>query len=283
MARFTNQAQLSYGNSVINSNLASGEIMEVLSATKTAVRSTYTQNDTITYILSVVNSGNLPFTGVTLTDDLGTYSFGSQTLTPLTYVENTVRYYVNGILQAAPAVTAGPPLEIRGLTIPAGGNILLVYETETNLYTPVSQGSDITNTAVFSGKGTSPVTVTAVVTAEQTPVLSITKSVSPVPVSENGVLTYTFVIQNSGNTPVDASEAAVIRDVFDPLLTNLTVTYNGISWVEGTNYTYDETTGVFATIPGQIIIPEASFSQDPVTGEWITDPGIGTLVISGTL
>ena len=41
MARFTNQAQLRYGDAVANSNIAVGEILEVLSATKTAVRSTY--------------------------------------------------------------------------------------------------------------------------------------------------------------------------------------------------------------------------------------------------
>ena len=41
MARFTNQAQLRYGNAVTNSNIAVGEILEVLSATKTAVRNTY--------------------------------------------------------------------------------------------------------------------------------------------------------------------------------------------------------------------------------------------------
>lgn len=35
MARFTNQAQLRYGNAVANSNIAVGEILEVLSATKT--------------------------------------------------------------------------------------------------------------------------------------------------------------------------------------------------------------------------------------------------------
>ena len=35
MARFTNQAQLRYGNEITNSNIAVGEITEVLSATKT--------------------------------------------------------------------------------------------------------------------------------------------------------------------------------------------------------------------------------------------------------
>ena len=34
MARFTNQAQLAYNNSVTSSNIAVGEILEVISATK---------------------------------------------------------------------------------------------------------------------------------------------------------------------------------------------------------------------------------------------------------
>ena len=37
-ARFTNQAQLRYGNNIANSNIAVGEILEVLSAMKTAVQ-----------------------------------------------------------------------------------------------------------------------------------------------------------------------------------------------------------------------------------------------------
>ena len=41
MAQFTNQAQLRYGNSVTNSNIAVGEILEVLSISKTAVKNTY--------------------------------------------------------------------------------------------------------------------------------------------------------------------------------------------------------------------------------------------------
>ena len=49
MARFTNQAQLRYGNEITNSNIAVGEITEVLSATKTAVRDTYGQNENVTY------------------------------------------------------------------------------------------------------------------------------------------------------------------------------------------------------------------------------------------
>ena len=115
MARFTNQAQLRYGNAVANSNIAVGEILEVLSATKTAVRNTYEQNDTITYIISIVNSGNTAFTGITVSDNLGSYNFDTGTLVPLSYIPDTIKYYINGVLQANPVVTAGPPLTVTGL------------------------------------------------------------------------------------------------------------------------------------------------------------------------
>jgi len=40
-----------------------GEITEVLSATKTAVRDTYGQNENVTYVISIVNSGTTAFNG----------------------------------------------------------------------------------------------------------------------------------------------------------------------------------------------------------------------------
>ena len=283
MARFTNQAQLRYGNSVANSNIAVGEILEVLSATKTAVRSTYGQNDTITYIISIVNSGTTAFNNITLTDNLGAYAFDTTTVTPLTYVEGTVKYYVNGVVQTAPAVTAGPPLAITGINIPAGGNATIIYEAEVNQYAPLATNATITNTAVISGGGVTPITVTETVTSENEPILIITKSVSPVPVTENGTLTYTFLIQNIGNTAADAATNVVVTDTFDPILTNLTATFNGAAWTAGTNYTYDETTGAFASVAGQITVPAATYAQDPTTGAWIVNPGVSTLVITGTV
>ena len=110
MPRFTNQAQLRYGNSVTNSNIAVGEILEVLSMTKTAVRDQYNPNGPITYVISILNSGTLPMNGLTLTDNLGAYASGTATLTPLNYLADSVKYYVNGVLQTTPTVTAGPPV-----------------------------------------------------------------------------------------------------------------------------------------------------------------------------
>lgn len=283
MARFTNQAQLRYGNAIANSNIAVGEILEVLSATKTAVRKNYGRNDTITYLVSVINAGNTAFTGLTLTDNLGAYVYNTQTLVPLRYIDGTVKYYSNGTLQAAPAVTAGPPLVISGLTVPANGSILIAYETDVNEYAPLDVEAEIVNTATIRGTGITPVTVQETVSAGSEPILTITKSISPVPVTENGTLTYTFLIQNTGNVAVEEAAASVVTDQFNPILSNLTVTFNGMAWAETTNYIYNEDTGLFSTVPGQITVPAATFAQDELTGAWNVTPGVSTLVITGTI
>ena len=283
MAIFTNQAQLRYGKAVANSNVAVGEILEVLAATKTAVRKTYGQNDRVTYVVSIVNSGNTAMTGLTVADDLGAYAFGTDTLVPLTYVADTVRYYSNGILQTTPAVTAAPPLSVSGISVPAGGNVTIVYEAETNAFAPLLAESEITNTVTISGGGITPVTAKETVIAESGPKLTITKSVSPVPVTENGTLTYTFLIQNTGNTAALAATGAVVTDTFDPVLSNLAVSYNGTAWSDPANYSYNAATGTFATQEGQITVPAATFTQDATTGEWTVTPGAGTLTVTGTI
>ena len=71
-------------------------------------------------------------------------------------------------------------------------------------------------------------------------------------VAENGTLTYTLTLQNRGNTAADAGDELVITDTFDPILKNLTVRFNGTLWTQGVHYTYDETTGTFATVVGAL-------------------------------
>ena len=97
------------------------------------------------------------------------------------------------------------------------------------------------------------------------------------------MVTYTFVIQNSGNQPVVATDNAVITDTFNPILTALAVTFDGTPWTQGVQYNYSEVTGVFATVAGQILVPAATYTQDPVTGAYTVNPGIATLVVTGTI
>ncbi len=283
MAQFTNQAQLTYGDVVTNSNIAVGEILEALTVFKTAIGDSYGQNDTVTYIINIVNSG-AALTNITVSDNLGNYRFEDTALTPLDYVEDSVRYFVNGVLQAPPSVSSsGTALVFSGLNIPANSNVAIVYETITNEFAPLGADASITNTVTVSGSGITPIEASETIYAINAPLLSITKSISPVPVSPNGTVTYTFVIENRGNVEITPETNAQITDLFDPILSNISVSYNGITWTEGENYTYNEATGEFATVPGQVVIGSATYAQDPATGIWTLTPATSTLVVTGTI
>ena len=283
MAIFTNQATLSYSGNTVNSNIVTGNLVEVLAVTKTAVGDTYSPGDRITYVVSITNSGTTPFVGLTVTDNLGAYTFGETTLTPLDYVDGSVLYYQNGILQSSPVPTDNNPLTFTGITVPAGGNTTLIYETEANSFAPLTPESAITNEVTITGGGLSvSVSDTETVIITEEPVLSITKSLSPVNVTENSELTYTFTIQNTGNAPADATDNIVITDTFDPILSGISVTVNGVV-LPPTSYTYDEATGEFATVSGAITVPAATFTQDPDTGNWLITPGVTTVTVTGTV
>ena len=280
MPTFQNRATLSVGGNTINSNVVQGEIAEVLRITKTAVNGSYVPGDTVTYAVSVVNTGTVTYTDLTLTDNLGEYPFGDGTLVPLIYVEGSVQAYVNGVLQTQPAVTE--PFTVTGLTVPAGGNLLVLYSAEVNRFAPPEADGTVTNTVTLTGGGLSaPLTAEAVITAENTPSLTIGKAICPAVITDNGTLTYTFVIQNTGNTPVVATDGAVITDTFETTAAGVEVTFNGAAWTEGTDYTYDDVTGLFTTI-APITVPAASYTQDPETGEWILQPGVSELTVTLT-
>ena len=94
----------------------------------------------ITYVISLRNAGAAAWTGLTVSDNLGAYAFGTpaETVYPLEYIAPSIQYYSNGILQAKPTVTAGPPLVISGISVPAGGDAV----------------NCVLRTAVYSAAGT---------------------------------------------------------------------------------------------------------------------------------
>lgn len=275
--QFTNRAQLSYNGTVVVSNTVIGEISDVLSISKTALQDTYTVGEEVTYVVNLINSGTVGLTDLTLTDDLG---LGTGTTVPLSVSADSVRYFVNGVPQPTPTVTVGDALTVVGINVPAGGNATIVYETTVNEFASPETGAQIVNTVTASGSVAS-VSASETVTAADGPVLSVSKSLSPVSVPDNGTLTYTFLIQNSGNAATDAGDNVILSDTFDPILSDLSVTYNGVT-MPTTDYTYDEATGAFATVAGAVEVPAATFTQAG-NGSWIITPGCATLTITGTV
>lgn len=284
MAVFSNQATLTYNGSSTSSNIAYGEILDVLTATKTVIGTGYAPGDRLTYVVTLRNTGSSALTGVTVTDDLGGYAFGTGTVYPLTYVTDSGALFLSGTPQTAPTVTAGPPMTVGGISVPAGGDAVLVYQAEVNAYADPGGNGTIVNTVTVTGDGiTTPVTASATAAVRQAPMLGVTKSISPAQVVDNDRITYTFVIQNSGNVAVTAADNAAITDTFDPRLTALSVSLNGAAWTQGTQFSYNETTGLFATTPGQITVPAATVTQDPTTGAYTVTPGTATLTVTGTI
>ena len=283
MPTFTNRATLTYNGGATDSNTVVGNIVETLAIAKNAQIETYTEGSVVTYVVSFVNSGTTSFTGLTLTDDLGAYNFNGQTLYPLRYVDGTLLYYVNGVLSAAPTVADTQPLTVTGISVPAGGNAILIYNAEVGNTAPLGSESSIVNTATVTGQGIAePLSASETINTSDAPDLAITKALSPMSVTENGEITYTFVISNYGNTAAVATDNLAVRDVFDPILNITSVTLNGVPLEEGTGYTYNGATGEFTTVEGVITVPAATFTQG-TDGAYVTEPGTATLVVVGTV
>lgn len=284
MAIFSNQATLTYNGTTINSNIAYGEILEVLSATKTAIEGTYRPGELVTYVVTLRNTGASALTGLTITDDLGGFDFNGTTIYPLTYEEGSATLFVDGVPQSDPTVTAGPPLVVNGISIPAGSNLTLIYQARANSFADPGAEGTIVNTVTVTGPTLcASATASETVTSAAEPMLTITKSISPAQVLCNDRVTYTFLLQNYGAEPLVATDNAVITDTFDPILTDLAVTFEGVAWTQGIQYNYSEATGQFSTVPTLITVPAATVTRDPVTGAYTVTPGTATLTVTGTI
>ena len=110
--------------------------------------------------------------------------------------------------------------------------------------------------------------------------LRLSKAVSPAVVMPDETLTYTFTLENLG--PAASPADLVLADSFQPPLQGLSVSFNGTPWTQGVNYSYDPATGAFATLPGQLSVPAAVYTQG-TDGSWTVQPGLSALSVSGTL
>lgn len=275
MAVFYNQATLSYAGGTVRSNLVSGEIAEALTLTKTPISGSYSSGGTVAYAIGIANVGDAAVSGVTLTDDLGGYTFDTQTVYPLAYRNGSLLAFVNGAPAAAPSVTAGPPLTVSGIDVPANGSVLLVYEALVTPYAPLGESAQITNTAELSGGGiAAALSASATLAAQPQTQFAITKFVDPDTVSSGNALTYTFILQNFGD-----AQAVVVSDTFDPILTGISATLNGAAFAA---YTYEADSGVFTTVEGAVTVPAASHAQSP-DGSWAATPGVAVLTVTGTI
>ena len=285
MALFYNQATLTHGGGTTVSNTTVGELLAGVTLDKTALSTDYTRYDSLCYLVTLTNTGTTAYNGLTLTDTLGAFTpeGGTTAVVPLSYITGSLLYYIDGVAAASPTVTVGTDLTVSGINVPAGSTATLIYEVRVNEYAPLAAGSTIINRASVTGAQiTEPTADTSTVPVRASTDLTIAKALCPPTVAPDGTLSYTFIVQNTGNTAQDDG-TLVISDTFTPALQGLTVTLNGEPLAEGTGYTYNTATGAFSTVAGAVSVPAATYTTDPATGVVSVVPGVTVLTVSGTV
>lgn len=153
------QGQFCLDDAKFNENIAYGEGAEILSARILTMEKVYAIGQHVTYLVSIVNTGKVQYADLTVESDLGMEINRCVAIYPLTYIEGTIKYFVNGVLQDSPLVPQQQPLTIKGITVPAGGNVTIIYSTFLNENAPHIRGTSVENTAVITGFGIEPITV----------------------------------------------------------------------------------------------------------------------------
>ena len=287
MATIENFATVSYTSGGISetkvSNLAEIGLESAISFTKSTLGETYGEDDVITYILSMTNTSASTITNVSITDDLGTFIFGTLELSPLTYAPPALLLIDGQDVSAQLTVdtsTAGS-LVFSFPALPAGATANIVYRAAVNEYAPLDVNASVTNTATLTSDsdcadGTATATITAVSAAN----VSVFKQMSPNPVICGDTVTYTIRIYNYGNI---AAENVVLTDTFNPAPENITVSRDGVLLI-GTDYTYvNGTLTVPSTAQSPVTVPAATFIRDVTTGIVNVTPGMIEYTITGTI
>ncbi|MEG2810939.1 MAG: DUF3794 domain-containing protein [Clostridium sp.] len=142
--------------------------------------------DTLTYTITVTNTGNTTATGGILTD---TIPAGT------TFVPGSVT------VAGAPQPGADPQAGIALPDIPPGGSVVVTFQVTVDSTLPIPTQVDNTALLDYPGKPTTP--SNTVVTEINHAQLDLVKSVSDDYADFGSVITYTTVITNVGNTDAE--------------------------------------------------------------------------------
>ena len=282
MATIINQASLTYTygttTASVLSNPAETVLTAPLSVEKRVLETAYRAGEELTYLVSLQNEGETALSDVVITDDLGAFTpaGAAASVVPLTYA-GPAELFIDGVFSE----TLTPDLSEAGVTftipaLPAGANALLIYKAQVNEYAPLDAGSEIINTV--SVEASEPLTASATVPVDSYADVTVEKEMSPNPIADGGVLTSTFTIENFGNTE---ATGLVLTDAFPVSLDNVAVTVNGAPVAD---FTFENDT---LTLPGStqttLTVPAATFTRSETTGAVTIEPGVMTVVVTGTI
>lgn len=293
MAEIRNQAKISFDYSTITgaealSNIALAELRGPLVGGKNAVQTSYQLSKPIDYVLELTNNGATTLSGVRISDNLGRYTFpagSGSTVVPLSYVTGTAYYLLDGLYQNTIAPATTDPLAFNVGNLASGSTVTICFKATLTQYAPLAVGSTIRNTTTFTATGIAePVTDTHTITVGEYADVTIFKAMTPNPVMDNGTITYTFTLTNSGNSDAENIE---LDDKFTPI-PSLTSARVGTFAVDlATDVIFDAATGDFSLRShdsgAPIVLPAASIAQSPTTGVVTVTPSTIAITIIATI
>ncbi len=284
----TNRATVNYNSgaatAVAYSNTTSTVLNGSLSITKSSLSGEYRIGQELTYIINVTNNGGTAAQAVGITDDLGTFTEGTNAVTPLSYV-GTAQLFINGIFVSdIDALVGNNSVYFEIESIPAGSTAQIIYRARVNELACFAVGAAITNTAcaefVCNCPCTESVCDSFTIPVEEYADLRVTKSVCPNPVTCGDRLNYVIDISNYGN--IDADEV-VITDVFDPALEEIAVTVNGEILAENRFRYVGGVLTISRATGSEITVPASTCTRDEETSRINIIPGKATVAVSGII
>jgi uncharacterized repeat protein (TIGR01451 family) len=165
-------------------------LIPALTITKTAGVSTTTPGSTVDYTVTIANTGQTPYTGATVTDDLAG-------------VLNDAAFNDDATATTGTTVFASPSLMWTG-DLPVGGSATVTYSVTVS---NPDQGDRVLVNTVTSGAagsncpadGTDPACTVTV--NDLIPALTITKTADTTTTVPGGVVGYTITVTDTGQTP----------------------------------------------------------------------------------
>ena len=281
--QITNRASLtySYGCKVCStlSNTATTTLQGPLTVHKTALSSCYCGEPVITYVVSITNTTCSVLTGLTLSDDMGSYTAedSCDCIAPIELCGNAA-LYINGCYTFSPDACVGVNGTVFHLgNLGAADNAMLIYNVRPTDFFYPEQNACIRNTATVTADGISESACdTCCISVGCFADVSIVKTMSPDPVTCGDQITYTFRIYNYGNLP---AENIILRDSFSPAPRISSVRVNGET-VSTSSYTYDS---VNLNLPlDGVCVPAASYSRE-CGGRVVKTPGLTTVTVTGII
>ena len=286
-----NRAQLSYtfsgseGSAVSNQTTTTLLDQYTMSVTKDTLTPEVRAGGNATYIVRVDNNGAGTLSDITVRDNLGAGRHhesdrdrGHESNAPLTYVEDSAVFYLNGTEVDGTAQT-----NRRGVTfetdtpLEPGDNLLIIYAATLD----PAQTERVRNTATVTAStgSSSDREITECDTATVRPItfasVSMFKSADRDTVVSGDTLTYTFTLMNTG---FDAANEITLTDEFPEEFTVTSVSYTSdcdTTPVSSDDYSIDRDTLTLPASGSDLVIrvPAATHAG----------PGITTITVTGTI